>query len=93
MYLMVGTRPDIAFALGTLSRFTSQPQPHHQDALQRLLRYVKVTQSHRIIYHSGKLIGYTDADFGGFVVTDGALLHVRLCVSARRSTDILVVGK
>lgn len=28
MYLMVGTRPDIAFALGTLSRFTSQPQPH-----------------------------------------------------------------
>ncbi|KAJ5862916.1 hypothetical protein N7455_006984 [Penicillium solitum] len=29
MYLMVGTRPDIAFALGTLSRFTSQPQSHH----------------------------------------------------------------
>ncbi|KAJ5112061.1 hypothetical protein N7532_000106 [Penicillium argentinense] len=30
MYLMVGTRPDIAFALGTLSRFTSRPQLHHQ---------------------------------------------------------------
>ncbi|OQE03646.1 hypothetical protein PENSOL_c001G05386 [Penicillium solitum] len=30
MDLVVGTRPDIAFALGTLSRFTSQPQPHHQ---------------------------------------------------------------
>jgi hypothetical protein len=29
IYLMVGTRPDIAFALGTLSRFTSQPQSHH----------------------------------------------------------------
>ena len=29
MYLMVGTRPDIAFALGTLSRFTSQPKSHH----------------------------------------------------------------
>jgi hypothetical protein len=26
MYLIVGTRPDIAFALGMLSRFTSQPQ-------------------------------------------------------------------
>jgi hypothetical protein len=72
MYLMVGTRPDIAFALGTLSRFTSQPQSRHQVALQRLLRYVKSTQSHRITYRSGQLVGYTDADFGGSVVTDGA---------------------
>jgi hypothetical protein len=66
------SRPDIAFALGTLSRFTSQPQSHHQVALQRLLRYVKATQCHRITYRSGQLIGYTDADFGGSVVTDGA---------------------
>ena len=72
MYLMVGTRPDIAFALGMLSRFTAQPQSHHQVALQRLLRYVKATQSHRITYRSGQLIGYMDADFGGSVVTDGA---------------------
>lgn len=72
MYLMVGTRPDIAFALGTLSRFTSRPQSHHQAALQRLLRYVKATQFYRITYRSGQLIGYTDADFGGSVVTDGA---------------------
>ena len=72
MYLMVGTRPDIAFALGTLSRFTSQPQSHHQAALQRLLRYVKATQTYRLTYRSGQLIGYTDADFGGSIVTDGA---------------------
>jgi hypothetical protein len=72
MSLMVGTRSDIAFALGMLSRFTSQPQSHHQVALQRLLRYIKATQSHRITYRSGQLIGYTDADFGGSVVTDGA---------------------
>ncbi|KAJ5267756.1 hypothetical protein N7478_010564 [Penicillium angulare] len=72
MYLMVGTRPDIAFALGMLSRFTSQPQSQHQVALQRLLRYIKATKSHRITYRSGQLIGYTDADFGGSVVTDGA---------------------
>ena len=72
MYLMVATRPDIVFALGTLSRFTSQPQSHHQVALQRLLHYVKSTQSHRITYHSGQLIGYTGADFGVSVITDGA---------------------
>ena len=57
---------------GQLSRFTAQPQSHHQVALQRLLRYIKATQSHRITYRSGQLIGYTDADFGGSVVTDGA---------------------
>lgn len=72
IYLMVGTRPDIAFTLGTLSRFTSRPQSHYQAALQRLLRYIKATQFHRITYRSGQLIGYTDAGFGGSIVTDGA---------------------
>src|ERR1700709_217524 len=72
MYLMVGTRPDIAFVLGTLSRFTSRPQLHHQAALQRLLRYLKATQAYQVIYRTGQLIGYTDADFGGSVVTEGA---------------------
>jgi hypothetical protein len=71
MYLMVGTRPDIAFTLGMLSRFTSQPQSHHQIALQRLLRYIKATQSYRITYRNRQLIRYTDADFRGSVVTDG----------------------
>lgn len=72
MYMIIGTRPDIAFALGKLSRFTSQPQSHHQVALQRLLRYVKATQYHRVTYRSDQLIGCTDANFGGSVVTDGA---------------------
>ncbi|KAJ5267264.1 hypothetical protein N7478_010072 [Penicillium angulare] len=72
VYLMVGTRPDITFALGTLSRFTSRPQSHHQAALHQLLRYIKVMQSHRISYRSGQVIGYTDADSRGSVVTDGA---------------------
>ena len=29
MYLIIGTRPDIAFILATLSRFVSRPQTHH----------------------------------------------------------------
>jgi hypothetical protein len=72
MYLMVGTRLDIAFALGTLSPFTPHRQSHHQVPLQRLLRYMKAMQTHRITYRSGQLIGYMDADFGGSVVTKGA---------------------
>jgi hypothetical protein len=72
MYLMIGTRPDIAFALATLSRFVSRPQAHHQEALQRLLRYLKGSQNRKITYRKGDLIGFTDADFGGSVVTKGA---------------------
>lgn len=72
MYLMTGTRPDIAFALATLSRFLTRPQSHHQAALQRVLRYLKGTQTLQITYRKGQLIGYTDADFGGTVVTEGA---------------------
>ena len=72
MYLMIGTRPDISFALATLSRFVSRPQSHHQAALQRILRYLKATQMLRITYGKGDLIGYSDADFGGSVVTEGA---------------------
>jgi hypothetical protein len=72
MYLMIGTRPDIAFALATLSRFLSRPQSHHQTVLQRVLRYLKATQTLKITYRKGDLIGYTDADFGGSVVTEGA---------------------
>jgi hypothetical protein len=72
MYLMIGTRPDISFALATLSRFVSRPQLHHQAALQRILRYLKATQMLKITYRKGDLIGYTDADFGGSVVTEGA---------------------
>jgi hypothetical protein len=53
-------------------RFTSQPQSHHRVALQRLLRYVKATQYRRVTYRSGQLIGCTDANFGGSVVTDAA---------------------
>lgn len=72
MYLMIGTRPDIAFAVATLSRFVSRPQLHHQAALQRLIRYIKGSLNACITYRRGDLIGYTDADFGGSVVTDGA---------------------
>jgi hypothetical protein len=72
MFLMVATRPDIAFTLSILSRFTAKPQRLHESAFQRLLRYLKSSIRRGITYSSGNLIGYTDADFGGSVVTDGA---------------------
>ena len=43
MYLMVGTRPDLAAAEGTLSQFASDPCPTHWQALKRVFRYLHET--------------------------------------------------
>ena len=48
MYLMVGTRPDIAFALGTLSRFTSRPQVASSS---RTAETATLCQGHTILSH------------------------------------------
>ncbi|KAL0413325.1 UNVERIFIED_CONTAM: Retrovirus-related Pol polyprotein from transposon TNT 1-94 [Sesamum radiatum] len=40
MYLMVCTRPDIAYAVSCLSRYMSNAGPPHWEALKWLLRYL-----------------------------------------------------
>ncbi|CAI5714757.1 unnamed protein product [Peronospora destructor] len=74
MYLMVGTRPDLAAAVGTLSQFAAGPCPTYWQALKRVLRYLQATPTHGIRFYgtgagSGKLIGYSDADWAGDIET------------------------
>ena len=45
MYLMLCTRPDLAFAVGKLSKFRANPSTEHMQAAQRLLRYVSKTRN------------------------------------------------
>ena len=37
MYAMVATRPNIAFAVGVVSRFMSNPDKKHRDALKLIM--------------------------------------------------------
>jgi hypothetical protein len=72
MYLMVGTRPDLAAAVGTLSQFAADPCPTHWQALKRVLRYLQATPTHGIRFSGsgdGELIGYSDADWAGDIET------------------------
>ena len=72
MYLMVGTRPDLAAAVGTLSQFASDPCPTHWQALKRVFRYLHETPKHVICFSGssdGELIGYSDADWAGDIET------------------------
>lgn len=76
LYLTRCTRPDIAYAVGYLSRFTSKPRKVHYKALKMILRYLKGTKSYGLRYtKSGKTdngrvaqcLGHADADHAGDV--------------------------
>lgn len=43
MYVMLGTRPDLAYAIGKLARFSTNLSPDHLRALNRVLGYLEAT--------------------------------------------------
>jgi hypothetical protein len=69
MYAMLGTRPDIGYAVGAVSQFSSDPGRGHWTAVKRILRYLKGTKDYAIEYKgsAGDLIGYSDADWAGSI--------------------------
>ena len=38
---LVGTRPDIAYAVNTVAKFSSHPTNKHWSAVKRIMRYLK----------------------------------------------------
>jgi hypothetical protein len=69
LYLAVTVRPDIAYAVGVLSKYMSCPTTAHWQAAKGVLRYLAGTPSVGITYSSGSsdgdLFGWCDADFAG----------------------------
>ena len=66
MYLMVSTRPDLAYPLQILSRYGNNPGMLHWKALKKVLQYLQQTKDHGLLYKRGKgvdLTAYCDADF------------------------------
>ena len=50
MYAMVCTRPNIAHAVGVLSRFMSKPGKEHWKAVKWVLRYLRGTSDYGLCY-------------------------------------------
>uniref|UniRef100_A0AAV1U0S8 Reverse transcriptase Ty1/copia-type domain-containing protein n=1 Tax=Peronospora matthiolae TaxID=2874970 RepID=A0AAV1U0S8_9STRA len=68
MHLTTATRPDIAFAMGYVSRFMRNPQEGYWVAVKRIFRYLLGTKMHGICYKPNAKIGfrcYSDADWAG----------------------------
>jgi len=70
MYAAMATRPDIAFAVQTLSQFTTNPGPEHWTAVKRVFRYLSGTRDYKLTYGGHQqdwpleVSGFTDADWG-----------------------------
>ncbi|GJT09274.1 hypothetical protein Tco_0856316 [Tanacetum coccineum] len=64
MYAMTCTRPDIAFAMGKLSRYTCNPSTQHLQAIQRVLKYLKKTMNYILKYSGYPLVleGFQEAN-------------------------------
>lgn len=66
---LVHTRPDIAFAVGIVSRFMEHPTILHMNAIKQILRYIRGTLEVGLVYSkkngNNSLTGYSDSDLAG----------------------------
>ena len=67
MYAMVCTRPDIAQAVGVVSRFMNNPRKGHWEAIKWILRYLRGTSHYSLCFGGSNscLQGYVDSDMVG----------------------------
>ena len=78
MYAMVGTRQDIAHAMGVLSRYMVTPRKEHWTVVKRVFRYLRGTIDLAIYYHENS----EEVRVHGFVESDWAR-----DIDSRRSTS------
>ena len=67
MYVMVSTRPDIAYAVGVVSRHMSNSGKQHWEVVKQILRYLRGTANSTLCFRQLDLglQGYVDADMAG----------------------------
>ncbi|GKD42331.1 hypothetical protein Tco_1266976, partial [Tanacetum coccineum] len=65
MFAMIYARPDIAHAVGVVSRYMAKPGREHWEAMKRILRYIKGTLNVALCFGESDLIvkGYVDSDY------------------------------
>ena len=65
MYAAVMTRPDISFAVSTLSQYLDAPHTTHVQAAIRVFRYLSGTKDLKLVLGGSttNIVGYSDADW------------------------------
>lgn len=83
-WLSTCTRPDISFAVNKLARYSQCPSTAHWTAAKRILRYLKGTSTHGLVFTSDdkQLNAFVDADWAGDSTrksTSGFALFYGMC--------------
>ena len=68
MYAQICTRPDIAYIVGMLGRYLSNPGNDHWIAAKRVMRYLQRTKDYMLTYRKLdqlEIIEYSNSDFAG----------------------------
>ena len=66
LYLMIGTHPDIAFAVTHLSQFGTNPTKDHYKAAQHVCCYLVGTHDYKLVYTQEEdkgLVAFTNSDW------------------------------
>jgi hypothetical protein len=77
LIFLTTTRPDLAYVVGIVSQFISQPKEAHLAAVKHIFRYINKTVDYGINYSTGQdpnTTDFTDADWAQ-------------CLETRRSTS------
>lgn len=72
IYLSIGTRPDISFAVGNISRYLNKPTETGVTAVKRIFKYLQGTLDYGIPYKVNSkysLNCYSDSDYAGDITT------------------------
>jgi hypothetical protein len=62
MYVVVGTRPDIAYAVSYLARFMENPGRAHWEAVKRVIRYLKGTKEAKLVIGRKRMLTWEELD-------------------------------
>ena len=68
MYLAIGTRPDITFAVSRLAQYVERPTNALWLRVKRIFRYLSGSKYLGLRYHNSmsiEQVGYSDSDWGG----------------------------
>ena len=94
MYLATTTRPDIAYTVGVLARFNSNPGWNHWLAVKHLLHYIKATLDYSISYSPDRaqpetFIMFSDAEID---LIPKIMPHSSLGSAPNQSQSALPIG-
>jgi hypothetical protein len=79
---LTNTCPNIAFAIGMVNWFMSQPQETHLEAMKHIFEYIKSIEDHGFIFEQGVIS-----------VLNGHMNEIRLVTRGQGTQHVLRIGE